>query len=101
MPPDADARDPDPVDGEAGVPPARERSRRRAPVTMHHLYSRAISCLGGGILLAAAGGGWECVALAAMLIGIVGMATARDGGWTTRPVRPLRGARKRTGRRRR
>lgn len=100
---DNDSREPGRDDREPGLLPVRggDPAARRAPLTMRHLHALGISLVGGGIPIALVVGGWAWLGLGLMVIVMLGMAAAHEGGWMRRRHRPVRSAPKRPRARRR
>lgn len=100
---DDDSRDPGQDGRRLGPLSVRggDTSPRRAPLSMRRLHALGISLVGGGIPIALLVGGWAWLGLGLMVIVILGMAAAHDGGWTRRRHRPVRSAPKRSRARRR
>ena len=103
MNPDADPQPPDRDDRSARLPTIRDEvlAWLRTPLTMWKLFALGMLLVGGGIPIALMGGGLVGLWLALMVIVIIAMAMAYDGGWTRKRHRPRTSALKRTRGRRR
>lgn len=91
---DTEAAHPDREGHAADLSPGRQDglSWFRGPLTIRHLCALGMLVVGGGIPIAGGLGERVSLGYGLMVITILAMAMAHDGGWTRKRHRPLRSA---------